>query len=254
MPDAQVIYHDTPYISYEQISLDENFQAHFNATLRSKKALRTGVQFSPYQQSFAVNVGTKTLNVNFRGANTQFAWLEISLVYDKSDQHQTIYDSYNGEIAATQIQSLTLENTSSMYSLTGGLESNIDNEDVRHWLHVMFVPYQCGPSCSTAPLTEYANNKISRELPKERNCFTNTDEKLYIDMRRSKGYKDELEKLTQDDSSITLTVKLEATATQKMRLRVTGYSQAEYYHALFNKGMIMSYKNYSISKEIDIAA
>ena len=133
-PDAQIIYHDTHYISYQQISLDENFQAYFNATLRSKKALRTGVQFSPHQQSFEVNVGTQAINVNFQGANRQFAWLEISLVYDKSDQHQTIYGSYNAEIAATQIQSLTLENTSSTYSLTGGLEYNIDNEDDKHWL------------------------------------------------------------------------------------------------------------------------
>ena len=47
-------------------------------------------------------------------------------------------------------------------------------------------------------------------------------------MRRSKGYTDELEKLTRDDSNITLTAKLKAAATKKMRLRVTGYSQAEY--------------------------
>ena len=39
-----------------------------------------------------------------------------------------------------------------------------------------------------------------------------------------------------------------------MRLRVRGYSQAEYYYTLSNRGMIMSYKNYSISKEIGIAA
>ena len=50
----------------------------------------------------------------------------------------------------------------------------------------MFVAYQCGPSCSTVPLTEYANNKIYQELPKEINFFNNTDEKLYVDMRRSK--------------------------------------------------------------------
>ena len=73
-------------------------------------------------------------------------------------------------------------------------------------------------------------------------------------MRRSKGYTDKLEKLTRDDSDITLTVKLKAAATKKLRLRVTGYLQAEYYHTLSNKGMIMSYENYSISKEIDIAA
>ena len=45
-------------------------------------------------------------------------------------------------------------------------------------------------------------------------------------MRRSKGYTDELEKLTRDDSDTTLTVKLKAAANKKMSLRVTGYSQA----------------------------
>ena len=43
-------------------------------------------------------------------------------------------------------------------------------------------------------------------------------------MRRSKGYTDKLEKLTRDDSDVTLTVKLKPAATKKMRLRVTGYS------------------------------
>ena len=149
-----------------------------------------------------MNIGTQTINVNFQGANRQFAWLEILLVYDKSDQYQTIYDSYNVEVAATKIQSLTLENTTSTYSLTGGLEYNIDNEDNKHWLYALFVAYQSGPSCSTASLTEYANNEIYQE-------------KLYIDMRRSKGYTDELEKLTRDDSNIMLTVKLKAAATKK---------------------------------------
>ena len=89
---AQIMYHDTPYISYQQITMDENFLVYFNAILRSKKALRTGVQFSPYhQQSFEVNIGTQTININFQGVNKQFAWLEISLIYLESDQHQTIY-------------------------------------------------------------------------------------------------------------------------------------------------------------------
>ena len=92
-PDAQIIYHDTPYFSYPQITMDENFQVYFNAILRSKRTLRTGVRFSPYQQSFEVNISTQTINVNFQGANRQFAWLEISLIYDKSDQHQTMDDS-----------------------------------------------------------------------------------------------------------------------------------------------------------------
>ena len=84
-PDAKILYHDRPYISYQQITLDENFQVYFNATLRSKMTLRTGVQFSPYQLSFEVNVATQTVNENFQGANRQFVWIEISLVYHRSN-------------------------------------------------------------------------------------------------------------------------------------------------------------------------
>ena len=137
--DAQILYHDIPYISYQQKTLDEKFQVSSNATLRSKMALRAGVQFSPYQQSFEVNVGTQTVSVNFQGANRQFAWVEISLVYDRSDQHQTIYDSYNAELAATKIQSLKLENALTTYSLTSGLVYDIDNKDDKHCLYLMLV-------------------------------------------------------------------------------------------------------------------
>ena len=137
---------------------------------------------------------------------------------------------------------LKLQNASTRYSLTNGLVYDVDNKGDKHWLYLMFVAYLCD-GCTAAPLTEYANNEIFQELPKEQNYFTKTDEKLYIDIRRSKGYIDELEKLTQDDSDLTLTIKLKAAVTKKLRLRVTGYSQAEYYYTLSNRGMIMSYKN-----------
>ena len=51
-PDAQIIFHDTTYISYSQITLDDNFLTYLNTILRSHSALRTGVILSPYQQSF----------------------------------------------------------------------------------------------------------------------------------------------------------------------------------------------------------
>ena len=82
--DAEIIFHDTPYISYQQITLDDNFQSYLNANLCAKKAIRTALQFSPYQQSFEINVGTQSINVGFIGVNRQFAWLEISLLYDKT--------------------------------------------------------------------------------------------------------------------------------------------------------------------------
>ena len=92
-PYAQIIYHDTPYISYPQITLNDNFLAYYNGILRSRSVLRTGAILSPYQQSVEINTRMQSLNMNFRKLNKQIEWLEIPLVHDKSDQHQTIYDS-----------------------------------------------------------------------------------------------------------------------------------------------------------------
>ena len=67
-------------------------------------------------------------------------------------------------------------------------------------------------------------------------------------MRRSKGYTDELEKINRDDSGLALTISLKAAAAKKLRYRNTGWSQGEYWYLLSNRGYIMSYKNYNISK------
>ena len=47
-PDAQIIYHDTPYISYPQIILDDNFLAYYTGLLKSRIALIKDVILLPY--------------------------------------------------------------------------------------------------------------------------------------------------------------------------------------------------------------
>ena len=103
--------------------------------------LRTGVFLSPYQQSLEINLGTQSLKVNFRRLKKKTEWLKIYLVFDKSDQHQTVCDSYDAEVAAKYVQLLALENALTAYSLTGQLEYNVSNEDDKHWLYQMFVEY-----------------------------------------------------------------------------------------------------------------
>ena len=67
-------------------------------------------------------------------------------------------------------------------------------------------------------------------------------------MRRSKGYTDELEKINRDDSGLSVVIDFKEAFTTKLRLQITGYSQGEYWYLLSNKGYIMPFKNYSISK------
>ena len=72
-------------------------------------------------------------------------------------------------------------------------------------------------------------------------------------MRWSKSYTNELEKLSRDDSDLTLRVKLKDAVDKTMRLRVTGYSAGEYLYTLFDKGLLMIYNDCMVSKEKDIA-
>ena len=52
-----------------------------------------------------------------------------------------------------------------------------------------------------------------------------SDEKIYIDLGRSKGYTD---KITRNDNDLHGKVNLKTAAAKKMRPRVIGYSQSEY--------------------------
>ena len=125
---------------------------------------------------------------------------------------------------------------------------DLEKEDSKHLIFKMFLAHSCN-GCSSAPLTQYKNNDIYRELIEEDDYFGDeSDERVYIDMRRSKGYTDELEKINRDDSGIALNIKLKKAAAKKLRFRITGFSQGEYWYLLSNKGYIMSYKNYNISK------
>ena len=76
---------------------------YFTGILRSETGLRQGVLPAPYQQEIEVNTGTQDFTCTFKGAQRQFDWLEISIVYDKSYQNTTIYNSYDLELAARLI-------------------------------------------------------------------------------------------------------------------------------------------------------
>ena len=243
---------DRLYIAYQEINLTQTFDIYLSGILRSETASRMGGLPAQYQQMFEINKGMQSLTVTFKGAQRQFEWLEISLVYDRSYQHLTIDGGYDLELAARMIQSIKFENTSSKYNLTGKLEYNYKNQDEKTQLYKMFIAYNCNGR-TTAPLTQYKNNEIYKEITPEDEYRDNAkDDRIYLDMRRSHGYTDKLEKLTRDDSGPAVVINLKEAAKKKMRLRITGFSQAEYWYASSNKGCIMTYKNYNISKEEDI--
>ena len=247
--DAFIKIFARPYIAYQETSLTQQAGLYQNSILRSRTALRQGVLPAPFQQEFEVVVGSQNFTCLFQGAQRQIDWMEISIVYDKSYHHETIYDSYDVELATKIIKSVKFENASTTYSLTGQIEYDLEKEDDKHTLYKMLPSYFC-KGYSSVPLTQYINNPIYQDMtPEEDWGADRRDDCLYIDLRRSKGYTDELEKIYRDDSQLSLKINLKNATTKKLRFRITAWSQGEYWYVLSQKGYIMSYKNYNISKQ-----
>ena len=117
-PSAKIIFTKAPFVQYEQILLDKNYKQYLETMMVSRKILRMGAQRTPTQKKYKINVGQDSLDIDFLGLQRQFAWLELSLVYDKSDKHTSIYDSYNIELTAKTIKQVKLSNFNEIYSLT----------------------------------------------------------------------------------------------------------------------------------------
>ena len=80
----------------------------------------------------------------------------------------------------------------------------------------MSVAYFCGKGSSMTPITKYMNNEIKQDMIKEKKYFTDeSDEKIFIDMRRSKGYTDKSEELPRNDADIDLTILLTKAVEKK---------------------------------------
>ena len=195
-PDADIFFHGTPYMQYEQIKLNDTFNKYVTKALQSKRVLRTGIKPTPFQKTFEINTGIQSLNVEFKGANRQFSFIETSLVSDKGEQHNNVYDSYNAELAATRVASVQLENLNNKY---GELKKKYDltDEHDKYEMYRNFVAWATGGGSSVGPLTEYSNNDVYKELTKYEKYYkaADSDEKLYVDLRRGRGYTKELEKI-----------------------------------------------------------
>ena len=117
-----------------------------------------GAQKTSLQKTYEISIGQDSLEVEFLGSNRQFDWIEISGVYDKSDKHTTICDSYNRELAAQIIKSEAIKFYWDL-DLDKWKKYDVDNLTQRHLLYKQFVAWNCNCS-SVAPLTEYMNNPI----------------------------------------------------------------------------------------------
>ena len=177
--DAKIILDSTPYLLFHQFELEDTYRAYFEGAMISNQILRTGLKLSPYQKSYELIAGAQSKTFSFTNAFKQFEFLEFSLVFDKSDQHLTTYDSYNGETAAVDIKYIKVQSASNTYSEFNTIKFDLTNEEDRYVLYNAFVAWVTKGS-SIVPEADYLHNKTKQELPNRNTYFTDSDEKFIL--------------------------------------------------------------------------
>ena len=184
----------------------------------SNKVLRMGIKKDPYQKTYKLIRGAQSRTVTFDLSNTEFSFPEIPLIFDCSHQHKSIYDSYNAEVAATTVSSVRLENASDTYCEFNTVKFDLTDEHDKHIMHSAFIAWICNGS-SISPLSDYARNPIYQKAPRKSKYLPDSNERLYTDLRRSKGHTGQFERVNRNDSDLTITIELKNPLTKKNEVK-----------------------------------
>ena len=141
-PDAHIVFARAPFIQYLQIFLAKNFGQYLETIMLSSKVLCMGLQKKPYQKTYELQVGLQEFDRDFKGCERQLHWLKICLVYDKSNKHTTLYDSYKAKCAARMIKNIELSNISDADSATNTMKFNINNDTQKHLLQKQYTGWK----------------------------------------------------------------------------------------------------------------
>ena len=139
--DAKIIIESTPYLLYYQFQLEDTFRRYLESAMISEQVLRKGIKSMPYEKSYEMIIGAQSKTFTFTNVFKQFALLEFSLLFDRSDQHLSIYDSFNAEVAATNIKSIKLQNASNTYSQYNTIKCDLEDEEDSFTLYNAFVAF-----------------------------------------------------------------------------------------------------------------
>ena len=75
--------------------------------------------------------------------------------------------------------------------------------------------------CTVNPISDYINNPVFQEHFLEMDYFdAESDEKIYLDLRESLGYTEEIENPNRNDSILNVATETKAVLNKKIRLRI----------------------------------
>ena len=113
------------------------------------------------------------------------------------------------------IKNIELSNISEAYNATNTMKFDTSNDTQKHLLWKQYAAWHCN-GYTAAPISDYIKNPVFQELLLETDyCGSELDERVYIDLRDSLSYKEEIGKPSRNDSKLNVTIELKAALAKK---------------------------------------
>ena len=71
---AKTVWHDAPFLQYEQIRLNGNLRQYLETSLIVHKVFRMEIQKTSFQKSYELTIGAQSYTVEYNAENRQFNW------------------------------------------------------------------------------------------------------------------------------------------------------------------------------------
>ena len=226
-----------PYLKVVYYNVSSMYKNTFNKIFNSKKVYNYQMIPSFNKKIYQLNTGEQDLNIDFIGIPYQYDWIMITVKDRNNDVHSSVYDSYGGDIASSNIEKLTISNLAAGDSLETKTIDMLDADDI-HDAYKSYLAYYCKGSSINEPI-QYKNSTLIIHQPTEYEFSNNVGYPFLIDTRKSRGYTNLEEKAERSDARLLIRLKLKKAVTTNTTVTVYAIGLAHYKVQILPSGVEM---------------
>ena len=225
-----------PYIMVSMYQMSAAGQNYFNNMYNSTGKYSYGSIENFTLYGAQMTAGTTQQQFNFPALYKKFKFVEIGLSTVESQEHNSIYDTYDEEFATTHIKKIDIQRAKSAMLENPHIRYDFDDSIDKYRLYNQFLGYMTD-SCTDQNRIDMIGYNAASNFPSFEKYFS-SGHRIFIDLTDSKNYTDMEDPVTNnhDGMSVTVYLKEAVKAGSTYYVSLYGINSATYMRGRTNNG------------------
>lgn len=239
---GKFILEEQPYLMIPYYKLSSAAQNYYNSMFEQTKKYNYGSieNFTIYNQQ--LTPGQNQATFSFPSLEKKFNFFGIFITEKESNDHLSLYDVYDYEMASTLLKKITIQRFQSTKTpadiIRFDLSETVDKID----LYKQYLGYVT-KTCTDLDAVDQIDNAAAENLPKYEDYYSKKGGgfPVYVDLSDSKGYTGLKDPVDIDQKGMSLNIQLNtAVPTNKVyEVRIFGINEAVYLRGKTNKAPML---------------